>query len=817
MTPAQHTADAERAALTALPGVEQVLSDAGLSRIIGRRVQAVHERVKPGRSIVVSWRALGADGTEPLDAPLAEAGHGWLMLTRDQDKADSALRRAERIGRADHVRVHRWDGDATVLWGSLWTDPALAVPLDRARAALAERRPDAAWTVLRHNPRRRAVVRVGDEVVRIHARRLDEPGGMVATVARWAAAGVPVVPLEPVGTKGTAASSPFWGAGDLQAVPVASAAEAAGEAVAAVHALPAAGSPLPPFVPDAPVAAEAIASSAAWLDEVVRDAAAHLQPLLEASCAQDPAVELHGDWSPDQVLSAAADGTGGVRIIDVDRARTGPAAVDLGSWNAACRREELPALADAHAAGHARVHGEADRVTVLAWEAYAHLAAAVDPLRRRHADWAEQLTDRVVHLRACLRELEAARAFAAGSDRPDDGSATSASSAPLGSSVTACSPVASALPAEQSPLPVAPLRTALPPAEAEAEGRLWAVDRCWPSGAVGELAVEVSSGGALRAGHWRDGSLGLLPADADPTLKALAPLVAAGGTVVSWRPRKRAVVRTTGAEAEAFTKVVRAGRAQGILDGIERARAFEAGFRTPQVLDSTEATVTFAALPGRSLHHESAFTAAEWSRAWAEIAEALAAARRARPNGAAENAGIPAPAALPVQETAALPVHGPAQEAAVLADWLERTADWTGAQPGFVHAVEKVGQTLRGLPAVGNVPTHRDLHDKQLLWDPELGPGLLDVDTACLGDPALDLGNLRAHALWRQRQGVWSAARADVVRRTVDELALAEGLPAPRIGLYEHATLLRLRCVYALRPRYAQAAADLEAELAGGP
>ncbi|MGJ5590801.1 hypothetical protein ACSBQY_06225, partial [Micrococcus lylae] len=630
MTPAQHTADAERTAFTALPGVEQVLSDAGLSRIIGRRVQAVHERVKPGQSIVLSWRALGADGTEPLDAPLTEAGHGWLMLTRDQDKADSALRRAERIGRADHVRLHRWDGDATVLWGSLWTDPALAVPLDRARTALAERRPDAAWTVLRHNPRRRVVVRVGDEVVRIHARRLDEAGGMVATVARWAAAGVPVVPLEPVGVKGTAASSPFWGAGDLYVVPVASAAEAAGEAIAAVHALPAAGSPLPPLVPDAPAAAEAIASAAAWLEDAVRDAAARLQPLLEASCAEDPAVELHGDWSPDQVL-AAADGTGGVRIIDVDRACTGPAAADLGSWNAACRRADLPALADAHAAGHARVHGEVDRVTVLAWEAYAHLAAAVDPLRRRHADWAEQITGRVVHLRACLRELEAARAFAAGSDRPDDGSATSASSAPLGSSVTACSPVASALPAGQSPLPVAPLRTALPPAEAEAEGRLWAVDRCWPSGAVGELAVEVSSGGALRAGHWRDGSLELLPADADSTLKALAPLVAAGGTVVSWRPRKRAVVRTTGAEAEAFTKVVRAGRAQGILDGIERARAFEAGFRTPQVLDSTEATVTFAALPGRSLHHESAFTAAEWSRAWAEIAEALAAARRARP------------------------------------------------------------------------------------------------------------------------------------------------------------------------------------------
>lgn len=802
MTPTQENADAERTALTALPGADQVLSDAGLSRIVGRRVEAVHERVKPGQSIVVSWRALGTDGAEPLDAPLAEARHGWLMLTRDRDKVRSTQRRAERIGRADHVRVHDWDGDATVLWGSVWTDPALAAPLDRARAALAERRPDAAWTVLRHNPKRRVVVRVGDDVVRIHACRLDEADGMVTTVARWNAAGVPVLPLEPVGIKGTAASSPFWGAGDLYAVPVASAAEAAGEAIAAVHARPAADSPLRPLVPDAPAAAEAIAVAAAWLDDAVRDAAALLQPLLEASCAQDPAVELHGDWSPDQVLAADADGTGGVRIIDVDRARTGPAAVDLGSWNAACRREDLPALADAHAAGHARVHGEADRVTVLSWEAYAHLAAAVDPLRRRHADWAEQVTDRVVHLRACLRELEAARAGA--SERNDDGALASASPVAASSSVASATSVGSSStsPAAESPAPAT-----LPPAEVEAEGTVWAVDRCWPSGEDGELAVEVSAGDALRAGLWRDGSLELSPADADPKLKALAPLVAAGGTVVSWRPRKRAVVRTAVAEGEAFTKVVRAGKARGILDGIERARPFEAGFRTPQVLDSTEATVTFAALPGRSLHDESAFTDAEWARAWADIADALAVARRARPDGAAGHSDGSAPAALPV--------HGPEQEAAVLEDWLERTAAWTGAQPRFAHAVEKAGQTLRGLPVVGNVPTHRDLHDKQLLWDPELGPGLLDVDTACLGDPALDLGNLRAHALWRERQGVWSPARADVVRRTVDELTMAVDLPAPRVGLYEYATLLRLRCVYALRPRYARAAADLEAELTG--
>ncbi|XNZ00774.1 phosphotransferase [Micrococcus luteus] len=809
MTPAQDTADAERTALTALPGVEQVLSNEGLSAIVGRRVEAVHERVKPGQSIVVSWRAVGTDGTESLTASLDESNHGWLMLTSDADKVRSARRRAEKLGLGDHIRVHPRDGDATVLWGSVWTDPALATPIRRARNVLEQRHPEVrSWAVLRHNPKRRAVVRVGDEVVRIHADRLDAEDGMLATVARWGAAGVPVLALEPVGIKGTAAASPFWGAGDLYAVAVsaaddaARAAEAAGAAIAAVHALPAAGSPLSALTPDAHAAAEAIAEAAPWLDDAVRAAAGRLQPLLRTSCAQDPAVELHGDWSPDQVLAASADGAGEVRIIDVDRAATGPAAADLGSWNAACRREGLPLLAVAHAAGHTRVHAEPDRVTVLAWEAYAHLAAAVDPLRRRHADWAEQVTNRVVHVRACLRELAAARA---GEALPhDDGSVASAAPLATGSPVAQGSPGESAssatlagASAAASPQPEA----MLPPAKVEAEGAVWAVDRCWPSGAHGELAVEVSAGGRLRAGLWKDGALELSPAAADPKLKALAPLLAEGGTVVSWRPRKRAVVRSTGPDGDVFTKVVRGGRAQGILDGIARARPFAAALRTPQVLASTDATVGFAALPGRSLHDESAFTDAEWARAWADIADALCAARRGRPatgNG-----------------PGALPVHGPEQEAAVLADWFERTAAWTGAQPRFAEAVQKAGETLRGLPVVGNVPTHRDLHDKQLLWDPGLGAGLLDVDTACLGDPALDLGNLRAHALWRERQGVWSAARADLVRRTVDELALAEGLPAPRVGLYEHATLLRLRCVYALRPRYAQAAADLEAELTG--
>lgn len=786
---------------TALSGADRLLSDEGLSAVVGRPVQAVHERVKAGRSVLLAWQAVAADGSAPartpLDAPLEEARHGWMLLTRDEDKIANARRRAARLGLADQLRVRPWDGGTTVLWGSVWTDPGLARPLARARAAWAEDGPEpSCWTVLRHNPRRRVVARVGDRVVRVHAARLDAADGMLATVARWGEAGVPVLALERLGEGGTAAASPFWGAGDLSALAAASAADAvpgtdrwaaaAGDGIAAAHALPAAGSLLPALIPDAPAAAEAVAAAVAGLGEAVRSAAVALQPLLEASCAQEPAVELHGDWSPDQVLVDPTSSAGPVRIIDLDRACTGPAVADLGSWNAACRREGLPGLAAAHADGHARLDGPADPVAVLAWEGYAQLTAAVDPLRRRQPDWAERLTARVAHLHACLRELEALQAAAPGDALP----ALSAAASPAGAAA-----------AERAAVDAGTACAQLPPAVVEAEGTVWTVERCWPAGAeAGSLAVEVRAAGRLRAGRWQQGRLTLTPPEADPKLPALAPLLAAGGTVVSWRPARRAVVRTDGAAGAVFTKVVRPGRAAAVLDGIGRARAFEAGFRTPQVLDATDATVAFAALPGRSLHEASAFSDVHWSRAWEDVAAALRTARGLDPVASA---------------VAVTPVHGPEQEAAALTDWLERTAAFTGARPAFVHAVEQVGEALRALPAAGTVPTHRDLHDKQLLWDPELGAGLLDVDTACLGDPALDLGNLRAHALWRRRQGVWSPVQSDLVRRTVDTLAAAESVPARRVDLYEQATLLRLRCVYALRPRYARAAAVLEAELLG--
>lgn len=95
------------------------------------------------------------------------------------------------------------------------------------------------------------------------------------------------------------------------------------------------------------------------------------------------------------------------------------------------------------------------------------------------------------------------------------------------------------------------------------------------------------------------------------------------------------------------------------------------------------------------------------------------------------------------------------------------------------------------------------------MWDPVAGPGLLDVDTACLGERALDLGNLRAHARWRTEQGLWTPAEAAVVIDEIARVASAIGIDPGRVSVYERATLIRLACVYAFRPRWSDRTAAL--------
>jgi len=333
----------------------------------------------------------------------------------------------------------------------------------------------------------------------------------------------------------------------------------------------------------------------------------------------------------------------------------------------------------------------------------------------------------------------------------------------------------------------------LPPAVvATAEGR-WRVRRAWPADRRGvpvELEAEpapdgTTGTGTVRAGWWRPDGVTVLPPGRDRRLPSLERV---RGEVVSHRPGKRAVVRTADGH---HVKVVRVGRAAEILAGIARAGALATTFRMPAVAAADDATVRFATLPGRSLHDAGAagsdLTNDEWQQAWRQVLAAHTAAATAPPP--------------PVPSPPSLVVHDATAEAAVLRRWADH---WTGPDaPDWATelgwAVDRVtDELLTGRPGPLRV-IHRDLHDKQLLWDPADGPGLLDVDTACLGEAALDLGNLRAHARWRRRQGVWTADRAATVLDAVDRTAAATDV-VERTAAHERATLLRIACVHAFRP-----------------
>ncbi|MGR9117315.1 MAG: phosphotransferase family protein [Gammaproteobacteria bacterium] len=98
------------------------------------------------------------------------------------------------------------------------------------------------------------------------------------------------------------------------------------------------------------------------------------------------------------------------------------------------------------------------------------------------------------------------------------------------------------------------------------------------------------------------------------------------------------------------------------------------------------------------------------------------------------------------------------------------------------------------------VLVHRDFYDKQILFTQDKTT-LIDFDTACMADPAIDIGNFIAHLQLLDLQGV--QLPADAIRCFID------GYDAPRtsnwnqrVSVYQRSTLLRLVCIYLFWPRY---------------
>lgn len=351
-------------------------------------------------------------------------------------------------------------------------------------------------------------------------------------------------------------------------------------------------------------------------------------------------------------------------------------------------------------------------------------------------------------------------------------------------------------------LPVTP---AAPETTVTAGGEAFGITRGWP-GKRGERVFELrDAAGRLRAATLApgvklpvavdgtpvdlDGHLDVLPPGRDRKL----PSLSAGADLVVHRAGRRAVERRPGA----FVKHLRSGRAEQVARTSRSvgALAARAGFAVPEVLDADDAQVTFSVVPGTPLLD---LPADDWARAWRRFAQVWPRLVREPATGVAFG------------------THTAQDETEVVRQWCGHLRAYDPAGVGATcsaelaaaenRAVELLDATVAGEPVL----THRDLHDGQLLFAPDLGTlGLLDFDTAVVADRELDLANLDVHLQLRVAQGLLDPDRASQTRAALAGAAEDLGADRQRLRAYRVATWVRLAGVYAFRPQWAPLAVNI--------
>lgn len=731
------------------PALQLLLDGDRLSDVLRREVRVTRVRPKPGVSHTAAL----------LDEAGALVGWAQILIGAARVKGVKARDRADRLG-IGHllatVPLPQWD--AELLSGPVATDPRLAKPLTRARVveepALRPPVPDA--SLLRYNPLRRVVRRVGDQVVRVTARPHAERLTALALALR--SSGVPVVAPVPaaraVADVGDRVTCWPWVEGhDLAGHRTPDSLRAAGRILAHLHTvLDDPGVDLPALpVRTWDSVREGAARAVAQLEQVAPELAGDARAALDGLPSQVPSsrpVLLHGDLSLDQFLldqRPGVPGDGSVWLTDLERAGVGPRELDLASLRAAEIVEDVARPDGRHGADLGELLQAYDTGSVLAaWEAAALLCRVGEPWRSQGAGWQEGT--REIGRRA--RELSA-RAGSRG-------------------------------------FPVRGRAVRIPARVPDGVGGHVTVGRAWP-GSGGAVALEgCDEGGRLRAGSIDpDGRVDLLPAGVDPRLPALRRSLN-GAEVVVHRAGRRAVLRTD----RGYVKVVRPGKAAAVATAADEGGALirAAGLRTPAVLDVDDDTVRFEVASGRPVGQLSGDDD-EWSRLWACWVAGWTRLQR-QSSGTRD----------------LVPRHTPSSEATVVRRWAERAGGqltgtpWPRRMSAAASEVEQDGEQRL-------VVAHRDLHDGQLVWDGH-AVSVLDLDTVALAEPALDLANLEVHAWLRQAQGCWSEWAVRVVEEAVAHVAVANEVNPGRMAVARRATLARLVAVYAFRPPWRETVLD---------
>ncbi len=331
--------------------------------------------------------------------------------------------------------------------------------------------------------------------------------------------------------------------------------------------------------------------------------------------------------------------------------------------------------------------------------------------------------------------------------------------------------------------------TYLMPEIIEADQSRITVERAWPTPSTLMRFEGTDETGRVRAGTMTlgtDSQVNLLEHGKDRKLPDLSAAMLDGELIVH-RASKRAVVRRD----DYYVKVVRPGDAAALAESAEagRRRALKAEMSAPEVLRTGSGWLSTSTVPGVAMHSTAkTATAQQWQTWWEQWATAWPHFVLADQHG--------------------LDRFTAAHETNVLNAAVDRALAWGALPDPDGRGRQRTAEVCRALsestsPQYG--VTHRDLHDKQLLVGPH-GIGMLDFDTSCVAEPALDLANLAVHARWRAIQGVWSADQASIACQTVRRVARNLNVPEERCAAYAASTSLRLAALYAFRPRWSNVA-----------
>lgn len=373
----------EHAVQETLSMISELVDPIRCETVLGRRVRATRLRVKPGTSLLAG---LVDSATEEQD--------GWarILWPEQADKATKVLARARRRGlRAD---LRSLGGGFQALVGETATDPGLSEHFRAVAGTLDVRA--ASTRIVRYNPSRRLVAHVDGQAMRVSTSAMD---GEVALLRTLTEVGVPVVPRLDDGSEPHLARYPWVGNGDLSEDTSSEHAREAGRMLAQLHhALPAV-SALPAGVRPQPMAVreplEAIVRELALCGEEtvaqgrwVRDTLLRRWSAIRPGLRTRP-VLLHGDASGDQVLRD--DRTGQMWLTDLDRATIGPAAVDLGTYQAVLEKEfgsvTSTLLGEELLRGYRRAGGRVRRKDIDLARVRALFLRSTEPLRQANPTW----------------------------------------------------------------------------------------------------------------------------------------------------------------------------------------------------------------------------------------------------------------------------------------------------------------------------------------------------------------------------------------------------------------------------------------------